>query len=280
MAWLQVEEARASQQLTSQGASFSCRCWRLAITGGVLRDLIGLARNAGEEAYLSGDAQITAVHSEAAGEAFGRTLLLGLDPDDLAKLQSVRKNARFVPVSDKDLALLMTGRVLEYRGSKTRYAVHPTIEPLLPLPPSQSSFAVCWSAAVPGTGLCWLPRPALCPSSCSRSPMASPGRVPKRSSRSTGPLPPMRWSASLHTRRNQPPALISYHCNLAFPEGQVPAFVRFDLNEAKFLTEAPRDAIASPLLCHSHPGHGHMTVPSLVMSPLEVLDVIFRGHLR
>lgn len=124
---LQVLKARAPTGLLSdEGAA------RLVeLSGGVLRDLVGLARNAGEEAYLSGDRQITAAHSEAAGEAFGRTLLLGLGPDDIAKLQAVRTQSTFVPVSDKDLALLLTGRVLEYRGRKTRYAVHPTIRPLL-----------------------------------------------------------------------------------------------------------------------------------------------------
>lgn len=124
---LQVLKARAPDGLLSdEGAS------RLVeLSGGVLRDLVGIARNAGEEAYLSGDEQISATHSGAAGEAFGRTLLLGLDPDDITKLQAVRMQGSFVPVSDKDLALLMTGRVLEYQGPRTRYAVHPTIRPLL-----------------------------------------------------------------------------------------------------------------------------------------------------
>ena len=101
------------------------------MSGGVLRDLIGLARDAGEEAYLAGDDTIGPAHADAAADAFGRTLMLGLAVDDLATLQRVRTQGSFVPVSDRDLALLMTGRVLEFRNGRVRYAVHPTIGPLL-----------------------------------------------------------------------------------------------------------------------------------------------------
>jgi hypothetical protein len=101
------------------------------VSGGVLRDLIGLARDAGEEAYLAGDETIGPAHADAAADAFGRTLMLGLVADDLATLQRVRTQGSFVPVSDRDLALLMTGRVLEFRNGRERYAVHPTIRPLL-----------------------------------------------------------------------------------------------------------------------------------------------------
>ena len=101
------------------------------MSGGVLRDLIGLARDAGEEAYLAGDETIDPAHADAAADAFGRTLMLGLVEDDLTTLQRVRAQGSFVPVSDLDLALLMTGRVLEYRNGRTRYAVHPTLRPLL-----------------------------------------------------------------------------------------------------------------------------------------------------
>ena len=101
------------------------------VCGGVLRDLIGLARDAGEEAYLAGDEIIGSAHADAAADAFGRTLMLGLSTDDLTTLQRVRVQGTFVPVSDEDLALLMSGRVLEYRNGRVRYAVHPTIRPLL-----------------------------------------------------------------------------------------------------------------------------------------------------
>lgn len=107
-------------------------CRRLAeYSGGVLRDLITLAQAAGEEAYLDGADQITEEHVEIAADAFGRKHLLGLGPDELEVLQRVRTKGIFVQTSDKDLALLVTRRVLEYQNGRTRYAVHPTIRPLL-----------------------------------------------------------------------------------------------------------------------------------------------------
>jgi hypothetical protein len=75
------------------------------------------------------------------------------------------------------------------------------------------------------------------------------------------------------------PELISYHFNLAFPGIHAPGFVRFDYNEAKF-ANASRNAARSPLRCHVHPGHPNMTVPSPVLSPVEILDLILRHHLR
>jgi hypothetical protein len=75
------------------------------------------------------------------------------------------------------------------------------------------------------------------------------------------------------------PELVAYHFNLAFPGAHAPAFVRFDCNEAHF-ADASRDASRSPLRCHTHPGHAQMTVPSPVLSPVEILDLILRHHLR
>ena len=74
--------------------------------------------------------------------------------------------------------------------------------------------------------------------------------------------------------------LPSHNLNLAFPNNQTPTFVRFDLNEAAFAVTGTRSAARSPLLCHVHPGHGHKTMPSPILSPQEVLDLVLRGHLR
>lgn len=101
------------------------------LSGGVLRDLISLARAAGEEAYTAGAERIEREHVESAADAFGRTLILGLDADEIEVLQRVRSTGSFVQTSDKDIALLVTRRVLEYGNGRTRYAVHPTIAPLL-----------------------------------------------------------------------------------------------------------------------------------------------------
>lgn len=86
------------------------------------------------------------------------------------------------------------------------------------------------------------------------------------------------------------PELIAYHFNLAFPDKktpetqavvkQIPPFVRFDLNEADYAKPTVRDPLRSPLLCHSHPGHPQMTVPSPILAPQEVLDLLLNGHLQ
>lgn len=109
-------------------------CCRLAIwSGGVLRDLIALTQSALEEAYISGSDSITDNHVDMAADSFGRKHMLGLNRDEIRVLGDVQASGDFVPTSDSDLALLHTRRILEYRGSQTRYAVHPTIAPLLEL---------------------------------------------------------------------------------------------------------------------------------------------------
>lgn len=86
------------------------------------------------------------------------------------------------------------------------------------------------------------------------------------------------------------PELIAYHFNVAFPDKgtpetqvavkQIPPFVRFDLNDAEYAKPVTRDPLRSPLLCHSHPGHPEMTVPSPILAPQEILDLVLHGHLR
>lgn len=101
------------------------------LSGGVLRDLISLARAAGEEAYITGANRVAVTHVEAAADAFGRALMLGLGRDEIEVLQRLRVKGVFVSTSDKDVALLVTRRVLEYGTGRQRYVVHPTIGPLL-----------------------------------------------------------------------------------------------------------------------------------------------------
>ena len=100
-------------------------------SGGILRDLIQLGRLALEEAYLDGADQVTIPHAERAADAFGRALMIGLTQADLKVLERVRNSGAFVQTSEEDLALLATRRVIEYRNTGVRYAVHPTIAPLL-----------------------------------------------------------------------------------------------------------------------------------------------------
>ncbi len=101
-------------------------------SGGVLRDLIAIAQLACEEAYLGGVDTVGLYQVDSAIDAFGRKHMLGLQSDEVEVLQRVRTKGSFVQTSEKELALLMTRRVLEYvTDSGARYVVHPTIEPLL-----------------------------------------------------------------------------------------------------------------------------------------------------
>ena len=49
-------------------------------SGGVLRDLIALARDAGEVAYIEGEEQILDQHVNAAAKQLGEAYLRGLGP--------------------------------------------------------------------------------------------------------------------------------------------------------------------------------------------------------
>ena len=101
-------------------------------SGGVLRDLIRLAHQAGEEAYVDGADRIDLHHVTRAADTFGRSLLMGLSADEIDKLRAIRNSGKFVETSEEDLALLVTRRVLDYQdGAAARYGVHPTLEPLL-----------------------------------------------------------------------------------------------------------------------------------------------------
>ncbi len=124
---IELLRKRAKDEMLTAGA-----CRRLAqLSGGVLRDLVSLARAAGEEAYLRNAESIDVEHVETAADAFGRQLLFGLGSTEVASLQRLRKKKVFVQMSDEDVALLVTRRVLEYRNGRSHFAVHPTIEPLL-----------------------------------------------------------------------------------------------------------------------------------------------------
>jgi hypothetical protein len=103
----------------------------VAASGGVLRDLISLAKAAGDEAYLSGAETIELGHVQAAADAFGRSLMIGLHKPEIDTLKHLRSSGGFVWTTDDDLALVATRRVLEYPHRTPSFSVHPTIVPLL-----------------------------------------------------------------------------------------------------------------------------------------------------
>jgi hypothetical protein len=101
-------------------------------SGGVLRDLITLARDAGEAAYIEGAEQILAEHATAAIKQLGESYLRGLGPEQIGILWRLKKERSFDVAASPNIELLVTGRVLEY--SATDFRVHPALEPLLPKP--------------------------------------------------------------------------------------------------------------------------------------------------
>ena len=102
-------------------------------SGGVLRDLITLAKRSAEEAYAAGHPTVERDDVERAVDASGRGLAVGLDDAQLKLLRSVRSTGGFVVRGERELSLLETRRVLLYTGN--RWAVHPTLARLLDLMP-------------------------------------------------------------------------------------------------------------------------------------------------
>lgn len=97
-------------------------------SGGVLRDLIALARDAGEEAYIAGADRIGTPHAEATIKQLGTSYLRGLGPDQLKALRELHRTKAFDLSSPTNVQLLVTRRVLEY--SSTEFRVHPSLLPL------------------------------------------------------------------------------------------------------------------------------------------------------
>jgi hypothetical protein len=98
-------------------------------SGGVLRDLISLAKTAGEEAYVAGHATVTVADTRKAIDAFGRSLALGLDDAAVTTLRHLRESRGFVIRGELEISLVESRRVLMYGGSQ--WAVHPSLVPLL-----------------------------------------------------------------------------------------------------------------------------------------------------
>lgn len=98
-------------------------------SGGVLRNLIALARDAGEAAYIAGSDLILPEHVISAVRQLGESYLRGLGPEQLEILRRFEKTRSFDVASGSNVELLVTGRVLEY--SPTDFRVHPALKPLI-----------------------------------------------------------------------------------------------------------------------------------------------------
>lgn len=100
-----------------------------AVSGGVLRDLITLARDAGEEAYVSGSSDVRMEDVEKAVDQLGAGYRRGLGPAQMKALSALKKTKAFDPNSSINMELLVTRRVLEY--SATDFRVHPALLPFI-----------------------------------------------------------------------------------------------------------------------------------------------------
>lgn len=98
-------------------------------SGGVMRDLLALAKRAGEDAYAAGHDPITPENVAQAIDAFGRSLAIGLDNEQVQQIRHLQRGGGFVIRGERELSLLETRRVLLYQES--RWAVHPALVPLL-----------------------------------------------------------------------------------------------------------------------------------------------------
>jgi hypothetical protein len=98
-------------------------------SGGVLRDLITVARDAGEAAYIEGSEGINSAHAHSAIKQLGESYLRGLGPEQRKILRLLTKERSYDIASGPNIELLVTGRVLEY--SATDFRVHPALWPLI-----------------------------------------------------------------------------------------------------------------------------------------------------
>lgn len=119
-----IEKRQGTELLETAATTLICNA-----SGGVLRDLITMARDAGEGAYIAGSDHIRVVHAEATIKQLGTSYLRGLGPKEIVALRQLHKTKSFDLSSSLNVQLLVTRRVLEY--SSTEFRVHPALLPLV-----------------------------------------------------------------------------------------------------------------------------------------------------
>jgi Cdc6-like AAA superfamily ATPase len=103
----------------------------ISMSGGVLRDLINLAQEAIQEAYLSDAEHVEEDHVKNAERSLGRAKILGLEKCENEILLKMKKTVLEIPTSPEEISLLATGRILEYRYPNRCFAPHPVLRALL-----------------------------------------------------------------------------------------------------------------------------------------------------
>lgn len=100
--------------------------------GGVLRDLIELARSSVEETYLDGRDMVGHQDVEAAITRFARALSLGLDGTAISTLLAVRATQQVRSFDEPTLRLLKNRQILEHRDASGSYfEPHPVLGSLV-----------------------------------------------------------------------------------------------------------------------------------------------------
>ena len=127
-----VLELRAVGELLPASSRNALVGW----SGGILRDLIALAKNAGDNAYGSAHQAISESDVNDAADRFGRSLLVGISDSAATRLTSlsgfgITRYFAFTVASADDLDLLLRRLVIEVMEVPPKFFIHPTVRPLL-----------------------------------------------------------------------------------------------------------------------------------------------------
>jgi Cdc6-like AAA superfamily ATPase len=104
-------------------------------SGGVLRDLLTLARSSTEYAYRDAEDRIGRRHVNAAIKQLGNRYLVGLGNSQKRLLRRLSEEGEFPIENSTARELLVNRQVLEYfKGGLEYFAVHPALTKVLPKP--------------------------------------------------------------------------------------------------------------------------------------------------
>jgi hypothetical protein len=101
-------------------------------SGGVMRDLITLARTSAEAAYRDDKDRVGAEHAASAIRQLGKRYLVGLGNAQQRVIRRLIDNEEFSVESPFAKQLLVNRQVLEYfSGQRDFFAVHPALAKIL-----------------------------------------------------------------------------------------------------------------------------------------------------
>jgi energy-coupling factor transporter ATP-binding protein EcfA2 len=103
----------------------------IRFSGGILRDLVNLAQESIQEAYLADAETIEPEHVAKAVRSMGRAKMLGLDKERYSTLANLTQHQLENLTSPEEIYLLYSGRILEYRFPDRRFDIHPVLKELL-----------------------------------------------------------------------------------------------------------------------------------------------------